>query len=201
MKPLSIGNDIVDFSALKDKHLDGRFRKRVFTQGENNQIDSALNKARTLWSIWAAKEAAFKAYQGRHLSCVFSPILFEVDLVKSIVCYQHQRIMIKVKTIDEATCHCVALYGGKREDINRIKISFKKHLDSNQSEAVRALAYDALDYGQNISIKRPPFVMPDGRIKKSPPRFYAKETPLAIGLSLSHDGAYISSAILPLNSR
>jgi phosphopantetheine--protein transferase-like protein len=200
MKPHSIGNDIVDFSSLKDKHLDTRFRKRVFTKNENKQIDTALNKARTLWSIWAAKEAAFKAYQGKHLDCIFSPILFEVDLIKAIVCYQHQSIVIDIKFIDDSTCHCVALYGGKREDITAIKISIKKQLDSNQSEAVRTLAYEALNYGQNISIKRPPFVMPDGRIKKSPPRFYAKETPLAIGLSLSHDGAYISSAILPLNS-
>lgn len=58
-----MGNDIVDLSlpAAKDKYLDQRFLQRVFTQAEQCCIVNSSAKNKLLWSIWAAKEASFKA--------------------------------------------------------------------------------------------------------------------------------------------
>jgi len=58
-----VGNDVVD---LKDpenigKSRDDRFLGRVFTAGERELIASAPSPDTLLWSLWAAKEAAFKA--------------------------------------------------------------------------------------------------------------------------------------------
>jgi phosphopantetheine--protein transferase-like protein len=58
-----VGNDVVD---LKDpenigKSRDDRFLGRVFTAGEREQITRAPFPDTLLWSLWAAKEAAYKA--------------------------------------------------------------------------------------------------------------------------------------------
>ena len=58
-----VGNDVVD---LKDpenigKSRDDRFLGRVFTAGERELIASAPSPDTLLWSLWAAKEAAYKA--------------------------------------------------------------------------------------------------------------------------------------------
>ncbi len=58
-----VGNDVVD---LKDpenigKSGDDRFLRRVFTAGEREWIASLPSPDAVLWSLWAAKEAAYKA--------------------------------------------------------------------------------------------------------------------------------------------
>ncbi len=60
---LVIGNDIVDLAdhGNKGKFRDRRFRDRVFTTEEGRRIDAAPDPDAMLWTLWAAKEAAFKA--------------------------------------------------------------------------------------------------------------------------------------------
>jgi hypothetical protein len=58
-----VGNDVVD---LKDpenigKSRDDRFLCRVFTDGERELIASFPSPDTLLWSLWAVKEAAYKA--------------------------------------------------------------------------------------------------------------------------------------------
>lgn len=57
-----IGNDVVDLEApeARRKAADGRFLRRVFTAGERARILAAADPDRMLWTLWAAKEAAFK---------------------------------------------------------------------------------------------------------------------------------------------
>lgn len=58
-----IGNDIVDLAEGDGtaRSWFDRFCQRVCTAGERQAIDASSNARVTLWSIWAAKEAAFKA--------------------------------------------------------------------------------------------------------------------------------------------
>lgn len=61
-----VGNDVVD---LRDpdnrgKSGDDRFLARVFTAEERALIAGAAAPDRLLWSLWAAKEAAYKAVSG-----------------------------------------------------------------------------------------------------------------------------------------
>lgn len=58
-----VGNDIVDLMEPGNcgKSGDGRFLDRVFTPEERELIAGAANPDAVLWSLWAAKEAAYKA--------------------------------------------------------------------------------------------------------------------------------------------
>ncbi|MBU2228722.1 MAG: 4'-phosphopantetheinyl transferase superfamily protein [Proteobacteria bacterium] len=58
-----VGNDIVDLeeSGNRGKSGDGRFLGRIFTPEERELIAGADCPDALLWSLWAAKEAAYKA--------------------------------------------------------------------------------------------------------------------------------------------
>jgi hypothetical protein len=58
-----VGNDVVDFAAPGNlgKSGDTRFCGRVFTAEERALIAGAARPDALLWTIWAAKEAAYKA--------------------------------------------------------------------------------------------------------------------------------------------
>lgn len=58
-----VGNDIVDLETPcnRGKSGDGRFLERVFTPEERDLIAGAARPDALLWSLWAAKEAAYKA--------------------------------------------------------------------------------------------------------------------------------------------
>lgn len=61
-----VGNDVVDLGEPENqgKSGDGRFLARVFTDQEQEMIALAARPDTLLWSLWAAKEAAYKAISG-----------------------------------------------------------------------------------------------------------------------------------------
>jgi len=62
-----VGNDIVDLGdpGNRGKSSDRRFVERVFTAGEQRRIAAAVRPDALLWALWAAREAAYKAFS-RH---------------------------------------------------------------------------------------------------------------------------------------
>lgn len=58
----AVGVDVVDVTAprARDRAADTRFLDRVFTEEERERIRASDLRDRTLWTLWAAKEAAFK---------------------------------------------------------------------------------------------------------------------------------------------
>lgn len=58
-----LGNDVVDLTSPRseNKASDSRFLQRVFTPEERVAIGSSPSPDRTLWLLWAGKEAAFKS--------------------------------------------------------------------------------------------------------------------------------------------
>ena len=82
---LVVGNDVVDLSdpRCSEKHADARFLERVFTAAERRTIVEAGEPDLMLWTLWAAKEAAFKALS-KHLGAppVFRHRAFEVILTE-----------------------------------------------------------------------------------------------------------------------
>lgn len=59
----AVGNDVVDLVDPRcvGKARDERFLARVLTARERTLVAEAVDPDRTLWTLWAAKEAAFKA--------------------------------------------------------------------------------------------------------------------------------------------
>lgn len=68
-----LGNDIVDLSDAStfEKYRDSRFLSRVFTDEEQSTIRQSGTPNETLWTLWAAKEAAYKI-----ISKLSSPPIF-----------------------------------------------------------------------------------------------------------------------------
>lgn len=76
-----IGNDLVDLRepGALEQHRNARFVARVFTDAERAAIQGAASPARTLWAIWAAKEAVFKIARKADARAIFAHARFEVD--------------------------------------------------------------------------------------------------------------------------
>lgn len=76
----TLGNDIVALNLVEsqNKYCNNRFLSRVFTIKEKEAIFDHPQKNRILWSIWAAKEAAFKACQKQDINTLFSYREFHV---------------------------------------------------------------------------------------------------------------------------
>ena len=71
---LHVGNDIVDLTEAEaiGKFQDKRFVNRVFCSGEQHIICNAALPDRALWTLWAAKESAYKIYAKRTSNPAFS---------------------------------------------------------------------------------------------------------------------------------
>jgi phosphopantetheine--protein transferase-like protein len=63
-----VGVDVVDVTAprTRDRAADTRFLDRVFTGEERERIQASPLRDRMLWTLWAAKEAAFKVVSKLH---------------------------------------------------------------------------------------------------------------------------------------
>lgn len=77
---MHIGNDVVD---LRDPEVDpgavhARFDQRVFTPEERERVRAAPLSRRIRWSLWAAKESAFKAARKLDPDVPFHPRRFVV---------------------------------------------------------------------------------------------------------------------------
>lgn len=59
---LFVGVDVVDLTGTRTRNraADPRLTERVFTPGERARIREAAHPDQELWTLWAAKEAAFK---------------------------------------------------------------------------------------------------------------------------------------------
>ena len=75
-----VGNDVVDLKEPENrgKSGDGRFLDRVFTVPEQEMIAGARSPDTLLWSLWAAKEAAYKAVSGADPSVCSIPRRYPV---------------------------------------------------------------------------------------------------------------------------
>ena len=76
-----LGNDVQD---LRDPDSDEAFRderarERVFTREERECMENSADPRRALWSVWALKEAAYKALTARYEGIIFSWREFRVN--------------------------------------------------------------------------------------------------------------------------
>jgi phosphopantetheinyl transferase (holo-ACP synthase) len=83
MEPILVGNDVVDLTHPRchGKARDSRFVGRVFSPVEAELIRGADAPDRTLWLLWAAKEAGFKVVSKVLGSPPpFAHVLFQVEV-------------------------------------------------------------------------------------------------------------------------
>lgn len=207
-----IGNDIVDFSKIANKHLNRRFCQKVFNDFEISLIDRSDNPNKVLWLLWAAKETCFKYLKKEIPSLTFAPKLFSIsastnDLsilqnqtATAIFSYKNIQIPVLWNMINDTCCHCVTRISNQEWPHIKtlIKVTkFQKALGTSPSQQLRQLVCNQLSSitNNNYQIERLP-INNNGLQELSPPRLISNgfEVP-DIDISLSHDGSYLAAYI------
>ncbi|MCY3736280.1 MAG: 4'-phosphopantetheinyl transferase superfamily protein [Gemmatimonadaceae bacterium] len=196
----AVGNDLVylDDPEIAEHHLRPRFVARVCAPGERRRLAGSGEPKALLWSLWAAKEAAYKAAGKMRPGLVFAPRLYEVDGAMSRVRYRDVVMAVRL-AMDPLWVHAVAVCGGGdpgRAVTGVQAIPGGRH----QSQAVRDLARRgvAAHFGlqePRLAIERPRD--PGARDGLAPPRLLLDGRPSGIDISLSHDGPFAAFAALP----
>lgn len=110
-----VGNDVVD---LTDPETDAaglnpRFDARVFTTDERRRLDSAADPHTLRWTLWAAKESAYKVIKRLHPDTVFAHRRFVTELAEDgngVV--HHDRLRCRVASRRQgSSIHAVATAG------------------------------------------------------------------------------------------
>jgi phosphopantetheinyl transferase (holo-ACP synthase) len=217
-----LGNDIVDFSdpALQEKHKDTRFLDRVFTEEEKTAILKAENGSKLLWTLWSAKEAAFKACQKHNPHIIFSPKnfihfplqergeVFYRPLLEGERVQEKMRLDLRWSWPSRYVVHCCAVLNENNSVFTRWnevhtlikRISGEKNSPPNyaqQSKAAREALIHFLQtkfqMSENLYISRPEILI-NGVVRKGPPILIEEETRLShCEISLSHDNEWIAA--------
>ncbi len=200
----AVGNDLVYLAdpEISGHHLRSRFVERVCAAAERSRVARSDEALVLLWSLFAAKEAAYKAALKRRPGLVFSPRLFEVDARLRRVRYRDLEMGLRL-TRDPLWVHAVVICGDGdpgRAEAGVERIPRGRH----QSDAVRDLACRRVagHLGlpeQRLAIERPR--EPGARDGLAPPRLLLDGRPAGIDISLSHDGPFAAFAALPQEAR
>lgn len=204
-----VGNDVVD---LKDpenigKSRDDRFLCRVFTAGERELIASVPSPDTLLWSLWAAKEAAYKAVSSADPAVCSIPRRYRVvleaeDATRKIVRLAGKVITPRGELVLEVAVSADwvhALAAGAEEALKRLCQRVKR-LEGGKG-AVNPSAFVRGALLREIA-RRLDCPVGDLSVVKNPdglgaPRVLFRGELLAAEVSLSHDGRFAAFAFDP----
>lgn len=217
---LRLGNDVVDLSLpeVAQKYLDQRFLLRVFTPTEQNAILTSRDKSKIIWSLWAAKEAAYKACQKQFPEIIFSPKKLMITdetlfLLKTRIEWReltggliYQGLFISLKWHwQQDAVHCLAVLLENQEvfqywqeihwKITKINCSVAEESYHTRLFAKQFLQTFGLD--PTIEIIRPIKVERQTTRLGPPVLSNGKETITNYEISLSHDGHWAAVAMGP----
>lgn len=187
-----VGNDVVDLDepAIATTHLRERFLARVLSTSERAALtgDDAERKV-ALWARFAAKEAAYKVLAKVGPAPPLAFARFEVAADFSSVRLGSDSLRLQVSRTEHFV-HAIAWLGAAvpRGAVEPLRPG------ECPSEAVRARMLAELG-GSGLSIVRAP--APERWDGAAPPRVLRHGVPLALDVSLSHDGRFIAWASAP----
>ncbi len=186
-----MGNDVVDL-ADRESHLEKlheRFLARVFTNKELAAIARSRTRAATVWTLWAAKEAAYKALWAEGRAIGFAPrrlaVVFASHYVPAAIETEAGRLSLSLVS-GAGWVHVMAVRAGAPRPWSAVAVL---EPGRNPSQAVRELA--RLELGRRLGL------LPDriGLCGRRPPYLVVAGRCLGPGLlSLSHHGRYVAVA-------
>ncbi|MCH7666284.1 MAG: 4-phosphopantetheinyl transferase family protein [Acidobacteria bacterium] len=194
---MPVGNDIVDLRhpLCQPAAIHPRFDIRAFTTREIGLLAASAQVHRTRWSLWAAKESAFKAARKLDPQVRFLPRDFAVHLSgkRAEVVHRLGRFRVWLDHADQWV-HALASQAGEKPGFRiagdpSASSGAARTAEEGFSERVRELARIALSALLNIAPIEVRIVSED-RI----PRAQRRGQPLPFDLSLSHDGRFVSCA-------
>lgn len=198
-----MGIDIVDLSDewAKSKVNDPRFLARVFTQPEQKLIHESKKPVLTLWQLWAAKEAAYKAFCAKVDHVVFEHRKFEVKKLEAKqgrVAYRRQSVFVSWKNSPQhvvAVCILNKNFRNIRTKIWIEKIWDKEPSRQRQSQDIRIWAKRNLESSGIKNFKISPASLNSNRLS-GPPFLIESDSSRSKhrSISFSHDGCFAAMA-------
>ncbi len=191
---LLVGDDVVDLDdpAIATHHLRERFVHRVCHESERAVLARASAPKTLLWSLFAAKEAAFKIIAKLDPRAPFAHARFVVAADLSAVVHGRWSLSLRVD-VAGSWVHAVASTGAEPavravEPIGELDASAAARELLCRSAAAR-LGCVARD----LEVVRAP--VPGSWTGYGPPRLVFRDgRPLVADVSLSHDGSFVACA-------
>ena len=187
-----VGNDVVDLAdaAIHDHHLRVGFIDRVLAPSEHGMLDRATDRKVFLWSLFAAKEAAFKVTQKLRGATVFAHRRFVVAADLRSVRYDDLLLPLALKQ-ESGFVHAVVGVNcpHARSAVEQISAA------ADQSRAVRSLCR-RLTSGvlgcvpSELEIVRES--TPWTYSGHGPPLLRLRGKDVGVDISLSHDGRFVA---------
>lgn len=187
-----VGNDVVDLDdpVIGTSHLRERFLARVLSPTEREHLASVTEAKRYVWSLFAAKEAAYKIVAKRGVAPAFAHRRFEVARDLSSVSYGGLVMRLRLEARG-GFVHAVAWTGLESPVSDVAELAATE----DPSLGVRARLLGALGGDAELSVVREPRAASwDGF---GPPRVLCGGRPVGLDVSLSHDGGFVAWAAVP----
>jgi phosphopantetheinyl transferase (holo-ACP synthase) len=188
-----IGNDVVDLTdpAIARHHESERFVERVCSKDERPRVATA----RDLWSLFAAKEAAYKAIVKLGGSPGFGHRSIQVAPDLATVAWRDLRLALRV-TGDADHVHAVAWTEGARPLAQVARVQGTPQGESEGARAVlRELLSTALGYpAGKLEVVRA--ASPGSWDGYGPPCVLLAGARIDADVSLSHDGHFVAAAAI-----
>ncbi len=201
-----VGNDVVDLTDADSVDIlnNKRVMLRALNSNELHFVENSDNQLVAFWSVWAAKESAFKALSQRFPDVLFIPKNFHVSENFSEVKYRHIKLKLQIDK-NNSYIHALCVLG--KSPIDSIKYwirpkdfilqNYSKEIgiDVNQSTLVRILLKKEIQKifpevsTKNILISK----MENHSAPKVSLQNASGETNLSA--SFSHHGEYLATAI------
>jgi phosphopantetheinyl transferase (holo-ACP synthase) len=191
---LPVGNDVVDLRhpLCQPEAIHPRFDTRAFSASEIALLATSTQVHRTRWSLWAAKESAFKACRKLDSQVRFIPRDFEVHLrgQQAEVTHRLGHFEVWLDYTDQWV-HALASQTGEKPGfrLDGDPSADPAAEEERFSERVKRLARSTLGALLSIAPSEVEIVSVD-RI----PQAQRRGEPLPFDLSLSHDGRFVSCA-------
>ncbi|MDP2839790.1 MAG: 4'-phosphopantetheinyl transferase superfamily protein [Syntrophales bacterium] len=204
-----VGNDVVD---LKDpenigKSKDDRFLGRVFTAGERELIASVPSPDTLLWSLWAAKEAAYKAVSSADPAVCSIPRRYRVvleaeDATRKVVRLAGKVITPRGELVLEVAVSADwvhALAAGAEEALKRLCRRVKRLEGGKGAVNPSAFVRGALlrEIARRLDCPVGDLSVVKNQDGLGAPRVLFRGELLAAEVSLSHDGRFAAFAFDP----
>lgn len=207
---MPVGNDVVDLRdpANQPSAIHPRFDERVFSDAELDRLVAleALDRHRLRWTLWAARESAYKHLAQEEPGVPFRPAEMTVHLAGRVPGRSSGRVEGNGLVVEiRADCrtdrvHVVTLGDSGIQPECAVRRIENVGID-DASAAVRRLAVQTvartLDRApEDLRIVAPPATAPDRA-----PRALHRDDVLPVDLSISHDGDWIACAVAPVRAR
>jgi len=195
----SVGNDIIDLGepAILLHHRWERFIDRVCTPGERRALNRAQEPKLYLWSLFAAKEAAFKLVVKRLGPVPFAHRSFVVRDDLHAVDYRGASYPLRID-VGSGWVHALAGTGAP------VAFRVRQRSGAQSSQAARQLLGElaAPILGcEPASLCVARAYAPEYWDALAPPVLLRSGKPARLDISLSHDGPFVAAALVRPSDR